>query len=397
MATWNGKQGAKQTGTAWLVAIAALGSTAAAGCAPAAEEDPRVAGADLTFQLAREVAAGTEVHVCREFAMPSGAAVSVARFESQVPGGMHHLLAYRVPGKTAAQVTDEVFDCGDVPGPIVFTQTADDAGARWPAGVGVQFAPGEVIRVELHYLNVGSAARTVAATLGGYFPSAPLTSQAGSFFMYDRDIAVPAHGTFTAKMHCEIPADIHILDILPHVHVHGSAERVWLSGGNLKEPKLLLSTKGYGDQEARHFDAAPIAVAKGQALDFECDYQNTTDENVIEGPSKEHHEMCMVLGDYYPRMSTPGEWCTLPDSGPVHAGDKTCGQAFGALQTGKNGDYQSELIITQVCAQSSKAWNNVGNCAFNHCSHLCPGPKCGECASKACLAELAACQNATCG
>src|SRR5207237_1255331 len=137
---------------AWLVAVAGLGAVLGAGCSGgSSNEDPGAAGADLTFQLAREVPAGSEVHVCREFAMPAGGPVSVARFASQIPAGTHHLLAYRVPGKTAAQLKDEVFDCGDVPGPILFTQTADDVGARWPAGVGVELAAGEVIRLELHY------------------------------------------------------------------------------------------------------------------------------------------------------------------------------------------------------------------------------------------------------
>jgi hypothetical protein len=41
-------------------------------------------------------------------------------------------------------------------------------------------------------------------------------------------------------------------------------------------------------------------------------------------------------------------------------------------------------------------WNDLGNCGFNHCSSVCPGPDCGACAAKDCIAEYSACQAATC-
>lgn len=375
----------RKTAAAWALVAAGCGG---AGGQPAAAPD-------LTMQFDRAVPAGSEVHVCKEFVMPAGGA-EIARFESKVPPGTHHLLAYRVPKKTAADVTGAVFDCGDVPGPIVFTQSADDRGSRWPDGVGVKVAPGEVVRLELHYLNLTTQPATASVELDAYFAAAPLAIEAGSLFMYDRDIAVPAHGTFTAKMHCAIPQDIRILDLLPHEHVHGSAERVYLSGGGLAQPQLLMSTKGYGDQETRHFDDAPIAVKAGQAIDYECDYRNQTDEDVVEGPSKEHNEMCMVLGDYYPRMPTPGEWCTVGDSGPIEGGDKTCAEALKALQDGKDVDFASEVVMTEVCAKSQSAWNAIGNCAFNSCSDVCPGPSCAACVTPRCLTEFGACQQATC-
>jgi hypothetical protein len=360
-----------------------------------AELAPPPEGPGLQLAFDATVPAGSEVHVCKEFVVPGDGELAIDRFETQAPEGMHHILAYRTP-KTAADVTGETFDCGDVPGAIWYEQSADGAAAKLPAGVGIKLQPGEVVRVELHDLNVGSTDETRTVRLNAWRAKAPLTAEAGSLFMYDRDIAVPAHGSFTARMHCEIPTDITIADILPHEHVHGTGERIYLSGGDLAEPKLIVSTSGYGDQELRKFDAEPLVVKAGQSLDFECDYDNTTDEDVVEGPSKEHNEMCMILGDYYPKMDRAGEWCTSEGSGPAHDGANTCGAAYEALQSGNNVDYASEQTIVGVCAAASDAWNALGNCGFNACSDVCPGPDCSACAAKSCVNQYVACMNAAC-
>jgi hypothetical protein len=389
-----------------LLVSTALLASFAFGCS-SSDDPPPVGGKDSQvlapppsgqgFQLGfeRKVASGTEVHVCREFVVPGSGVVQLSKLESQVPSsGTHHLLAYRTP-KKAADVTDEVFDCGDVPGPIVYTRSADSIGAVWPEGVGIKAQGGEVLRLELHYLNLTADETSPEVRLNAWLADT-LDAEAGSFFMYDRDIAIPAHGKFTARMHCEIPQDISILNILPHVHVHGVAERIHLDGGGLEKPELLVTTKGYGDQEARSFEDDPIVVKKGQSLDFECDYDNQTDEDVIEGPSKEHNEMCMILGDYYPKMDTPGEWCTVVGSGPIHDGASPCADAYQALQSGGNLDFASEKIMLDVCAAASPAWNDLGNCGFNNCSSVCPGPDCQACAAKTCTSEFLACQSAKC-
>ena len=75
--------------------------------------------------------------------------VTIDKFEAEAPVGMHHILAYHVP-KNAADVTGDVFDCGDVPGAIWYEQSADAIGSSFPEGVGIKLQGGEVVRVELH-------------------------------------------------------------------------------------------------------------------------------------------------------------------------------------------------------------------------------------------------------
>ena len=352
------------------------------------------AGAGLQLELGRTVPSGEETHFCRHYVLPEGADLEVSRLEHSYSPGTHHLIAYRT-SLTAAEVTPDVFECGNIPGAFVYsTQVAADE-SSYPPGVGMRFKSGEVIRLESHFVNTTADDLEASLRLNLWYAEAPITVEAGSFFLYDRDIVIPPRGAFTARMHCEIPEDIEVLFLAPHTHVRGVAQRAWVTGGGLDAPRELLTSTGYGDLETRFFDA-PIPIKAGQAIDFECDYENESAETIVEGPSKNDNEMCLILGGYYPRLDTPGEWCTLAGSGPIHEGTGTCAQALQCSGAAESA-VAAEQCFFDVCPASSRAINDLTNCGFNNCSEVCPfSDKCQACVVKNCVPEFNACQQSTC-
>jgi hypothetical protein len=358
------------------------------------EVPPADKGLQLGFKA--KVDAGKETVVCRELVVAGDAAIEVERLEHESSPGTHHIHVYR-SSTPAEKVSPGVFECGDLAGPLVYTTQKARESTRFPPGVGVKLGKGEVVRLELHYLNTTGAAAEAELQLNLWFARSPLTAEAGSFFMYDHDIAVPAHGTMTTRMHCEIPADISIMSLLPHVHTHGRAERMYLSGKGLATPKLLVDSRGFGDLETRAFDDTPIAVKAGQALDFECDFKNDGESGIIAGASTTKDEMCMILGSYYPRLPAAAEWCTLPGSGPIHAGNKTCEEASSCADANDDDEFEKVTCALDVCEGSSRALNDVTNCGLNQCTTDCPGEECKACVAAKCQPELGACTSATCG
>lgn len=351
-------------------------------------------GAGLQLELGRVVPSGQETHFCRHYVLPEGADFEVSRLEHAYSPGNHHMIAYRT-SLTAAEVTPDIFECGDIPGAFVYSTQFAAGESAYPPGVGMRFKGGEVIRVESHFVNATAGDLDASLRLNLWYAQAPLTAEAGSFFLYDRDIVIPPRGTFTARMHCEIPEDIQVLFLGPHTHVRGVGLRAWVSGGDLEAPREILRSAGYGDLETRTF-ADPIVIKAGQAIDFECDFENESAEPVTEGPSKENNEMCLLLGGYYPRLDTPGEWCTLAGSGPAHEGTKTCAEAL-ACSGEAGGPIGAEQCFTDVCPASSRAINDFTNCAFNHCSDVCPfSDECQACATSNCVPEFVACQESVC-
>lgn len=343
-----------------------------------------------------EVEPGKEVVVCRELVLPGDAAIAVGKLEHASSPGTHHVHAYR-SSTPADQVSPDVFPCGDLAGPVVYTAQKDADSTRFHPGVGVEFARGEVVRLELHYLNTQTTTTEAELRLNLWYADGPITAEAGSFFMGDNDLAIAAHGTATARMHCEIPADISITSILPHVHMHGTGERIYVSGTGLDLPKLLVESKGYGDLETRYFDDAPIQIKAGQALDFECDFHNDTEHGLVEGSSTTSAEMCMLLGSYYPRLPVEAEWCTLVGSGPVHEGKTTCQEALSCKASKSDDDeFEQEACGSDVCKDSSEAFDGVNSCGDSQCQDKCPGKHCSECLAEKCGSALSACQAATC-
>jgi len=389
-----------------LFAVSFLSMLTLLACSPADSGAPRtpIEGleapeADRGVQLGLKVKVepGKEVVVCRELVLPGAAAIAVGKLEHASSPGTHHVHAYR-SSTPPDQVSPDVFACGDLAGPLFYTAQKEAESTRFHPGVGVDFAKDEVVRLELHYLNTGSTTSEAELRLNLWFATAPITAEAGSFYMGDYDIAVPAHGEATTKMHCDIPEDISITSILPHVHVHGTGERIYLSGKGIDVPKLLVSSKGFGDLETRAFDDVPIQIKAGQTLDFECDFHNDDEQGLVEGSSTTSAEMCMLLGSYYPRLSSQVEWCTLSGSGPLHEGTTTCHEAMSCASAKMHDDaFEQESCAVDVCKGSSTAFNDVNSCGKSRCQATCPGEHCSECLADKCPSELSACQAAACG
>lgn len=350
-------------------------------------------GEGVQLQMAFPVEAGKEVHVCRRFVLPEGAALEVEKLEHAYAAGAHHIIAYR-EDVDPSEVDDAYFDCGEIAGPFVYSEQSVRANSHYPEGVGMRFAGGEVVRVEIHFVNATAERADADARLNLWWAKEKLATEAGSLFLYDRDISVPAAGKFTARMHCEIPEDVELLYLLPHTHRLGTALRAWISGGGLSEPELFLESTGYDDLHTRVLET-PVQVKAGQAIDFECAFENPTAKTVVEGPSKEANEMCLILGGYYPRLDSKAEFCTMVGSGPLHTGTRTCGEAIACTATAADAVAEEDCWV-DVCEGSSKAINDFTNCGFNHCADVCPGPECAGCAVAACPDELSACQVATC-
>ena len=347
----------------------------------------------MQLAMAFPVESGAEVHVCRRFVLPEGAELEVEKLEHAYSAGAHHIIAYR-EDIAAAEVDDGYFDCGDIAGPFVYSEQSARATSHYPDGVGMRLSGGQVLRVEIHFVNTTGERVDADARLNLWWAQAPLEIEAGSLFLYDRDISIPAGGKWTARMHCEIPEDIELLYLLPHTHKLGTALRGWISGGGLDAPQLFLESKGYDDLHTRVLEA-PVKVRAGQAIDFECDYENTTAKTVIEGPSKDANEMCLILGGYYPRLDAAAEFCTMPGSGPAHAGTRTCGEVLNCTAAAAD-DIAAEACWLDTCEGSSRAVNDFTNCGFNACPSVCPGPDCAACVVKACPEEFSACQEAAC-
>lgn len=384
------------------VALAGCGSSDAgpAGGEPVSLLAPPPEGAGLQLQMKATISPGEEITYCQYVVLPEGDGIDVAWFEHAYSPGSHHLLLYTTD-LTAADVAGDTerFDCDTrdtlTPGGIAYAAQVSEGESAFPDGVAMHFDGEEVVLVQSHYLNTTAAAIDADVRLNLWRATAPVTARAGTLFFYDYAIAVPAHGQFTARMHCEIPEDIHVSYAMSHMHKRGVGYRSWLTGGDLDEPRSLYETNLWEGVEPTVMTPA-LPIRKGQAIDFECDFANEGDSTIIEGASAKMNEMCMFVGAYWPKMDISVETCARPGSGPVFDGESTCAETVACIQ-GTGDLVEREECLLDTCAASNVATGALNVCIFQSCREVCPdGEGCSACVAQHCSPEYGACQQATC-
>lgn len=352
-------------------------------------------GRGIQLSMATAVEAGEEKTTCRVIA-PAGEPLRIGRFEHRYTQGSHHMLVLR--GAPPPEVVgDEPFECSQLNiSEVVYAAQTAEGEMTLPDGVALTLGTDLPLILQTHYLNATDH-RLQADARVNLWTVEDATIEAGTLFLYDWAIVVPAGGEATARMRCEIPEDVTLLAGMSHMHRRGVGYEATLDrangGASEVEPETLFATTAWEDVVFDQYEPQ-VAISAGDAIEFHCDYRNHEDRAIIEGPSADANEMCMFIGLYYPKLGPDVEACLVGDSGPVRAGTMTCGQALGCEADDELGAEQCSL---DVCAASSSSLNAVANCQIARCGAECNGGgDCQACMMDACSTELTTCFAAGC-
>lgn len=378
-----------------LVLVAACGGDDvpagpdAGDATPLLEAPPPGEGVQLAMDVA--IAAGSELEECQYVRVDD--AFEIARFEHAYTTGSHHLLLYQ----TDLEDADEApFDCTGaqltelgVRG-IAYAAQVPAGELAYPDDVALKVTAGTILLVQTHYLNAGTTDLEAQVALNLWFTSAPAAIEAGTLFFYDWAIVVPEGEPATARMRCQIPADIDLVFGMSHMHRRGVGYEATLGD------TTLFATDAWEGIEPKRY-APHQHVAAGETIDFHCDYQGVEGRTIIEGPSAEANEMCMFVASYYPRLDPQVELCAAADSGPVFDGDQTCAQTVTCARAAEDPVTQEQCLV-DTCAASSQPAADLMTCMFYACSDECDtfGAACDSCVINRCSEPYGACQNAGC-
>ena len=414
----------------WLL----TGCSSADGLAPASNGDPNdlldppPAGQGLQLRMVSTIAPGQEIERCKFFQVPAGG-LNVHEAVVRYVTGSHHVLLYRtsytsIPtvtrdGKALTPDENGVFDCAegaaadwDITGVVAGAQSpkAKNA-ATFPPGVAAKLAPGTVLVINTHYLNASSQPLVADARLNIYtLADKDVVHEGGFLFYYNPFIRIPARSAASSRMRCTLPQDITLISGQSHMHRRGVGYTA-----NVVEPAGGSLTQIY---ESHDWEDVPIAdwspgmqLHAGQSIDFTCHYQNSEERQVAQGPTTKD-EMCMFLGNYYPR-NPELEGCGIDarQGGPTFIGtgtadgkttlqciakyagsDETAGDFYGCVQDScpAIGDQVTGHLKCQV-TQTSES----GGCA-TACGPAGSPEGCHSCVTTACGPAMAALDSAKC-
>jgi hypothetical protein len=248
---------------------------------------------DATLTLASfTVAAGEERYVCQDFAAPfGGGETALARFDSHMTAGAHHILVFFKAGAHDGPL--ESCSGNEFAAGPYGSQRLDDS-LSYPSGVAASLPAGTGLRVQAHFLNATQAAITPSVSLKMTRAGDGFSQPAAVLFMSNLDVQVAA-GALGAKAQktCKLPWDVKILQTSGHMHRHGTSFTA-VSGA-----RTLFSSDSWTDVPAQGFDP-PVELAAGSEVTFTCTYDNPGMTPLSYGESAQTDEMCIFSAQFYP-------------------------------------------------------------------------------------------------
>jgi hypothetical protein len=179
-------------------------------------------------------------------------------------------------------------------------------------------------------------------------------------------------------MRCAIGEPLELVFLHGHMHARGRAFRSWVRRG----PELIpLFETDRWNAATEQLDPEFLLEA-GDAVEFECEYENTGTARVLQGLSARDDEMCSLTAAYVTARGTPldalSEACGLDHSGVVGQGTLGCAGIeaciAGAVDSASDpfdASRASQPCWLEGCHDRSIAFHDLALCRAVYCSVPC--------------------------
>jgi len=284
-----------------VISLIAL-SAAATGCsdsgraAQGGDQSPSPSVETSSHELSMsplEVPPGGELYKCEDFENPFGKDIAILESKSVMSRGSHHFAAFRMENLTTAPLADCPAGGLEAHEFVHASQTPEQV-ARYPEGVGRFLPATDGIRLQVHYLNTGSAPLQVQAKFSvKYVDASKIDQMAGGVFLNNLGLKVPP-GKSTVTKSWELPSDIKLLVAVSHMHRHALSFTSSTSDGH-----TIFESEAWDAPTPANFDP-PMELSSGTSITWSCTFQNDTAETLGFGESAAKNEMCIFNGIYYP-------------------------------------------------------------------------------------------------
>ena len=166
-----------------------------------------------------------------------------------------------------------------------------------PAGVGVKFARGNQLLLQLHLYNVTDRALPGrSAVQAALIDRAQVQVEAEGLAAQLVLLDIPPGRTVVSGV-CTFDRAQSLAAITPHMHKAGRRVKAVLHSA--KHGEMVLREGDFDFMEQRHYLFGPVEVAAGDYLTYECTFENTEQRTLHFGEST-NDEMCLMGVVRYP-------------------------------------------------------------------------------------------------
>lgn len=175
-----------------------------------------------------------------------------------------------------------------------------------PPGDGILLPKGADIVMQIHYHKDGKP-ETDLSKIGLYFSKTRVDKRVRTMEIMQPFLYIqPGDAHYRAKTNMRVPADIHVLDVLPHMHLVG--HDISVSAIPPGEPAQTLVSVPQWDfnWQTRYTFKQPVALPKGTQIDVVAHYDNTADNprnpntppKLVKWGEQTTDEMCIAFVSY---------------------------------------------------------------------------------------------------
>jgi hypothetical protein len=238
--------------------------------------------------------------------------IFVNRIYNNLGSHSHHMIVYAITDQPDEAEPFPCFPFRDALDtesvPLTVTQKAEEM-IRLPEGVAYRFDPNQMIRLELHYINLSDEPiELTASTTFGTIEEDEFEHEAGFLFVGNLTIGLPpGEVTTIGPRYQEMPRELYganIFAITGHTHQWGIGVTVATVEGPDGEDTTIYDIPDFNwdEPETVYYDPG-LNVPEGGGFRFSCTYENLSDEEVGFGVGF-NDEMCFFWGYYYPNVGT---------------------------------------------------------------------------------------------
>jgi Copper type II ascorbate-dependent monooxygenase, C-terminal domain len=241
--------------------------------------------------------------------LPTDRPVRIGQIVNDLGDASHHMIVYRLADEAETEEPEPCEPFVDVldpaaGAPLAVTQRAEETIAL-PAGVAFTLEPGQLIRIELHFINASDEPQELRATTTFVeIPEEEFEQEADFLFVGNPEIEIgPMEEATLGPSFLPMPESltgINVFAITGHQHQWGTNVQVSLSGAPDDEGSPVYAPENFQwDEPENIYHDPPIEVADGSGFRFTCSWRNMSNETVGFGESV-NDEMCFFWAYYYP-------------------------------------------------------------------------------------------------
>lgn len=274
---------------------------------------------------------GFEDTRCVTKALPTDRPIRVGQILNDLGNASHHMIVYRVTGDPENEEPIECDPFVDVldptrGAPLAVTQKAEETIAL-PPGVAFTLQPGQLIRIELHFINATDEPQELrASTTFVELSEDEFEQEADFLFVGNPDIFIdPMSEAVLGPTFLPLPQeldDVNVFAITGHQHQWGTDVQVNLAANEDDEGEPIYAPEAFQwDEPETIYHDPPINMTAGNGFRFTCSWNNLSEEDVGFGESV-NDEMCFFWAYYYP--SRGAKICAHTNREPFQDGLDIC-------------------------------------------------------------------------